>query len=68
MGVRGIDDVQQTNTAPATGEVSKLDGWASDQDKASKFAGTRGLVARTVTLRDKPLPANAINKAEGSKP
>lgn len=68
MGVRGIDDVQQNQAVAPSGDIGKLDGWASDQDKATKFASTRGLVARAVTLRDTPLPADAINKVEGGQP
>ncbi len=56
MGVRGIDDVQTTPVSSVSTDIKQLDNWVATPEAAQAFAGSRGLVARSVTLGSQPVP------------
>jgi hypothetical protein len=64
MGVRGIDETDQAQTAPAAGDDYVLmEGWAATRPEAVSMAEANSLAARPVVLKKSPATPAATEGA-----
>jgi hypothetical protein len=60
LGVRGIDEVDAKNAAPAANkDYNLMEGWTATRPEAERVATGKGLAARPATLRKDDAPAPA---------